>query len=84
MDQKFIQYENHNFNATHIASLTKEDFVAQNKGNHFKRLGDKEDAKLGEVWDICTASVKEVVPDASAESTVKQGAKAASKASQSK
>lgn len=59
MNEKFIQFENHSFNATYIASLKKEDFISENKGNQFKRQPDQESEKLGLVWDACTAAVKE-------------------------
>lgn len=56
MDHKYIQFENGQYNATHISSLTLEQFTKENAGNQFARHGEGENAKLKEVYDACCAA----------------------------
>ncbi len=66
MEHKFITFDRIEFNATAIAAMTKEDFIAANTGNQFANRKENEASVLADVYAACKAAVEPAKPEAKA------------------
>lgn len=61
---KSIRYGNGSYNAESIVRLSKDEYIAANKGKLFKGMPERNViAKLGELWDLARAAVPVVEPE---------------------
>jgi hypothetical protein len=72
VEHTFIKFLGVEWNATHISSLTFEQFLAENKGNQLKKHGETEEIKLREVFEACKKAQEEAEKAAKAEEEKKK------------